>query len=123
MNTNDTNLPQSVASFVCIRVHSRLICRDDRISPMTGLPERNEAAPYYYTYIDLVTDPDVVGVLDNQVEPTSAFLRGISEEKSLDRYAPETWSIRQAWNHVNDAERRFVSRALWVADGFDGAFH
>ena len=86
---------------------------------MTGLPERNETAPYYHTYIDLVTDPDIVGVLEKQVEPTAAFLRGISEEKSLYRYAPDKWSIRQAWSHVNDAERVFLSRALWFARGFD----
>jgi len=90
-----------------------------KIDRMTGLPERNEAAPYYFTYIDLVTDPDIVSVLEKQVEPTAAFLRGISEEKSLYRYAPDKWSIRQAWSHVNDAERIFVSRALWFARGFE----
>src|SRR6266446_5946219 len=76
-----------------------------KIDRMTGLPERNEAAPYYFNYIDLVTDPDIISVLEKQVEPTAAFLRGISEEKSLYRYAPDKWSIRQAWSHVNDAER------------------
>ena len=49
----------------------------------------------------------------------SAFLSGISEEKSLTRYAPEKWSVRQVVNHVNDTERVFVSRAFWFARGFD----
>ncbi len=44
---------------------------------------------------------------------------GISEEKSLYRYAPEKWSVRQVVNHVNDTERVFVSRAFWFARGFD----
>jgi hypothetical protein len=48
-----------------------------------------------------------------------AALRGISEEKSLHRYAPGKWSIRQLWNHVNDCERLFVFRAFWFARGFD----
>jgi len=84
-----------------------------------GRPERAEAAPYYFRYIDRIASDDIVGVLQTQLEETSAFLRGISEEKSLARYAPEKWSIRQAINHVNDTERVFVSRALWFARGFE----
>ena len=86
---------------------------------MIGLPERGEAAPYYFRYIDRIKSDDIVGVLQTQLEETSALLRGISEEKSLHRYAPEKWSIRQVINHVNDTERVFVSRALWFARCFD----
>ncbi len=39
----------------------------------------------------------------------------MSEEKSLYRYAPEKWSIRQVLNHVNDTERVLAFRALWFA--------
>jgi hypothetical protein len=86
---------------------------------MIGIPERSEAAEYYFTYINLVKDNDILQVLQAQIEETAKFLRGISEEKSLYRYAPDKWSIRQLWSHVNDAERIFVSRALWFARGFD----
>ncbi len=91
------------------------------IGNMIGRPERDEAAPYYFTYIDRITSNggDILGVLEGQAENTTSFLRGISEEKSLYRYAPGKWSIRQMWNHVNDAERVFVSRALWFARGFE----
>lgn len=44
---------------------------------------------------------------------------GISNERSLYRYAPEKWSIRQVLNHVNDTERSFAFRALWFARGFE----
>ncbi len=47
------------------------------------------------------------------------MLGGISEEKSLHRYAAGKWSIRQLLNHVSDTERVFVFRALWFARGFD----
>ncbi len=86
---------------------------------MMGRPERDEAAPYYFTYIDRIASDNIVGVMDTQLEETLACLRGISEEKSLHRYAPEKWTIRQLWNHVNDTERVFQHRALWFARGFD----
>jgi uncharacterized damage-inducible protein DinB len=86
---------------------------------MIGTPERTEAAPYYFTYIDRVTSGDIVGQIETQMEETLAFLRGISEEKSLHRYAPEKWSIREVLQHVNDCERLFLYRALWFARGFD----
>ncbi len=86
---------------------------------MIGTPERTEAAEYYFNYIDRIASGDIVSVLERQLDETTTFLRGISEEKSLYRYAPDKWSILQSWNHVNDAERVFVSRALWFARGFD----
>jgi len=84
-----------------------------------GPPEPHEAAPYYSRYIDRVPGGDILRVLETQLEETHSFLAGISEEKSLHRYAPEKWSIRQVWNHVNDTERVFLFRAFWFARGFD----
>ena len=84
-----------------------------------GLPDRSEAAPYYFKYIDRISSDDIVGQLEIQLNETLAFFSGISEEKSLHCYAPEKWSIRQVVNHVNDTERVFVSRAFWFARGFD----
>lgn len=86
---------------------------------MNGLPERTEAAQYYFTYIDRITSPDVVGELERQWEEFPRFLSGISEEKSLYRYAPDKWSIRQTLGHINDAERVFTFRAFWFARAFD----
>ena len=86
---------------------------------MIGRPEATEAAAYYFTYIDRIASPDILGALDAQSAETAALLRGISEEKSRNRYAPGKWSIRELWNHVNDTERVFLYRALWFARGFD----
>jgi hypothetical protein len=86
---------------------------------MRGFPERNEAAPYYFKYIDQVQSDDVLGVLEAQLEETLAFLLGITEEGSLHRYAPDKWSIREVLNHVSDTERVFLFRAFWFARGFD----
>ena len=86
---------------------------------MTGRPAPTEAAPYYYTYIDRISSEDVVGELESQFDPTLRILATITEEKSLHRYAPDKWSIRQLLNHVSDNERVFLYRALWFARGFD----
>ena len=83
-----------------------------------SVPGREEAAPYYFTYIDRIASDDIVSVLTNQLQEVPAFLSQISEEKSLHRYAPEKWSIRQVLNHVNDTERTFAFRALWFGRGF-----
>jgi DinB family protein len=86
---------------------------------MRGRPEMNEAAPYYFTYINQVSGDDVIGAIDGQAEESLKFFSGISEEKSLYRYAPGKWSIREVINHVNDTERAFAFRALWFSRGFD----
>jgi len=88
---------------------------------MIGRPSASEAAPYYFNYINRVSSDDIVPVLQSQLEETLPFLRSVSEEKSLSRYAPEKWSIRQLWGHVNDAERIFLMRALWFARGHESA--
>jgi hypothetical protein len=84
-------------------------------------PGKDEAAPYYFRYIDLVPEGDVLSRLEAQLDETIALLAGISEERSLHRYAPDKWSIRQVLSHVNDAERLFLFRAFWFARGFTTA--
>lgn len=88
---------------------------------MTGRPTANEAAPYYFNYIDRIQDQNILHALESQLDEVTPLLHRISEEKSLHRYASDKWSIREMWNHVNDAERIFVHRALWFARGLPGA--
>ena len=86
---------------------------------MIGRPESTEAAPYYFGYINRVAGDDIVHALQNQMDETLPILHRISEEKSQHRYAPDKWNIRQMWNHVNDAERVLLFRALWFARGHE----
>jgi len=88
---------------------------------MVGRPQNSEAAPYYFTYIDQVAGDDPVVILESQQEEFLAFFPGISEEKSLYRYAPEKWSIRQVLSHISDTERMMAFRAFWFARGFETA--
>ena len=86
---------------------------------MTERPDRTEAAPYYFTYIDLVPGGEVCRTLETQGHDTLAVLRAVSEERSGYRYATDKWSVREVLGHVNDTERLFVARAFWFARGFD----
>jgi hypothetical protein len=83
-----------------------------------GRPGNGEAAPYYSRYIDLVRSDDVLGVLESQLGEMTAVLGGISEARSLHRYAPGKWSLREMLSHVSDTERVFAARAFWFARGF-----
>lgn len=83
------------------------------------IPQPPEAAPYYFKYIQQVQGDDVVAVLQDQLDETLSLFSGISEERSLHRYAPDKWSLRQVVNHINDTERLFLFRAFWFARAFD----
>jgi len=86
---------------------------------MAGRPQRSEAAEYYFKYIDQVTTDDIVAVMEEQLREADELFADISEGKSLYRYGPEKWSIRQVVNHISDAERTFAFRAWWFSRGFE----
>ena len=81
-------------------------------------PQTNEAASYYFNYIDLINSDEIVPAIKSQLDETLQFFQGISEEQSLQTYAPGKWTIRELLNHVNDGERLFLYRAFWFARGF-----
>ena len=85
---------------------------------MTTRPARNEAAEYYFTYIDKVPDGDILATLEMQQDEMLELLSGITEDDSLRRYAEGKWTLRETIGHLNDAERLFVFRAMWFARGF-----
>ena len=82
-------------------------------------PARDEAAEYYFNYIDLVPPDDICAVLERQLDSTLMFLRGIPDARGQHRYAPGKWSISGVVAHINDCERLFAFRAFWFARGFD----
>jgi hypothetical protein len=82
-------------------------------------PDRTEAAEYYFTYINQVPAGDICEILDRQATPAVDLFESVSDERSLSRYAPDKWTIREVAGHLNDCERLFVFRAFWFARGFD----
>jgi hypothetical protein len=83
-----------------------------------GRPTKTEAAPYFFRYIDQVTEDDPIRVMQQQYETALARLPHISEAESLYRYSKDKWSIRGVLSHINDGERLFSFRAFWFARGF-----
>ena len=86
---------------------------------MMERPDTTEAAPYYFGYIDRVSDGDVVATLESQRRTASDLFGSISEQQSRHRYEPGKWSIRGVVNHITDTERVFLFRAFWFARGFE----
>ncbi|HEY3935616.1 MAG TPA: DinB family protein [Gemmatimonadales bacterium] len=82
-------------------------------------PAPGEAAEYFSGYIAKAPAGDIRRTLEAQGNDVLLFLRSISEDHSLHRYAPGKWSIREVLSHVNDTERVFVYRTLWFARGYD----
>ncbi|MGE5326558.1 MAG: DinB family protein [Deltaproteobacteria bacterium] len=85
---------------------------------MTNHPAPADAAPYYFKYIDRISTSNIVDTLETQLDESLKFFQSIPEGKSLHRYAPDKWSIRQVLNHLTDAERVFIFRAFWFGRGF-----
>ena len=81
--------------------------------------DRTEAAEYFFTYINQVPEGDIGRILETQEREAVQLLSRIPEERSLHRYAPGKWTIREVVSHINDTERMFTFRALWFARGFD----
>lgn len=80
-----------------------------------GRPGAGEFAEYYGRYVAKVPDGPIVETLARQLEQTMKLLAGVSEERSLHRYAPGKWSLREVVGHVIDTERVFSDRALHFA--------
>jgi hypothetical protein len=80
-------------------------------------PAADDAAPYYFTYIDQVPEDDVLEVLAGGVAETRRCLAGVDSVGEGLRYAPGKWSLREVVGHVLDAERVFGYRAFHIARG------
>lgn len=85
---------------------------------MTSRPERDEAAEYYFTYIDQVGAGDIRDIIETQGLEVITLLLGIEQLRSH-RYAPDKWTVAEVVSHLNDTERLFMLRGWWFARGFD----
>lgn len=67
---------------------------------------------FYERYIKLAEEKDHVGALKGSSNAAKKLFKKISEKKSLKSYATGKWTLREMLQHIIDAERVFVYRAL-----------
>lgn len=82
-----------------------------------GRPEPSEYTPYIGKYIALVAGDDLFAAFRDETAATQELLGAVTEEKSLHRYAPGKWSIRETYVHLVHVERILGYRALRFARG------
>jgi uncharacterized damage-inducible protein DinB len=87
------------------------------MSNLSSRPTADECSPYYFTYIQLVPDGDIVHSLQTQHADIHALLQHTTDASASAQPAPGEWSIKQVIAHLGDAERLFSFRALWFARG------
>ena len=78
-------------------------------------PEKNEYAEYYERYVSLITEADIVEVLERQQNDLREFFQKINEEKSRCAYAEGKLTIKELIGHLADGERIFAYRALRIS--------
>ncbi len=86
---------------------------------LTAPPDRTEAAEYTSPTSTRFRPATSVRRSSRRPPRPWPFRRPFRRHRSLHRYAPDKWSIRQVLSHLNDTERVFSFRALWFARGFD----
>jgi hypothetical protein len=86
--------------------------------PRVARPAEDEYSEWYAGYVARVPDgADVLALLGEQRDTTSAMLAAVPAERGKFRYAPGKWSIREVVGHLSDVERVMGYRALRIARG------
>lgn len=77
--------------------------------------QKNEYAPYFSTYLQLVDDLELIDGLETTIQDFETFLMHIPQEKQEYSYAPGKWTIKDIMQHLIDTERILAYRALRFA--------
>jgi uncharacterized damage-inducible protein DinB len=70
---------------------------------------------YYHRYINLAINDDLKTAFDKHQTELVALLKEVPKKKWSYRYAEGKWSVKEVVQHIIDAERVFVYRALCFA--------
>ena len=84
---------------------------------MIERPSEGEHNPYYSKYISLVTEDDLLALLERQAGEVRALASALAPARETYSYAPGKWSVRQVLGHLTDAERVFGYRAFRISRG------
>lgn len=79
---------------------------------MISKPNINEYAPFSAGYVSLVSDADVIKLLEQLMESSYKLFSNLTNEQAVHAYAPGKWTVKQVLGHMIDTERIFAYRAL-----------
>src|ERR1044072_8253530 len=80
-------------------------------------PVETEYAPYYQSYVDQVSETDIMAVLRRELDDLDVLLGRVPADKETYAYGDGKWTIREIVGHLIDGERVFGYRALCIARG------
>jgi hypothetical protein len=78
-------------------------------------PQPTESAPFYHKYIALAEGDSINEIVNNYAFDLQDFYNSLSDAKADFAYAENKWTIKQVLQHLMDAERVFVYRALRIS--------
>jgi len=78
-------------------------------------PQQGDYNNFYQSYIDFATGNNIKEAIANHSPIINDFVNTLPEEKADYKYAPEKWTLKDVVQHLIDAERIFVYRALTFA--------
>ena len=91
-------------------------------------PDKNEYVSFYQPYLDVLQEEslDLFGYLEKSLKEFEGVMERFGPEKGNYRYDHGKWTVKEVVQHLIDAERVFVYRALrfsrqdaTVLSGFD----
>ena len=84
---------------------------------MIPRPSEGEHNPYYSKYIALVTETDLLKLLDDQMAEVRQLAFSLTPQQESFAYAPAKWTVRQVVGHMIDVERVFGYRVHRISRG------
>ncbi len=78
-------------------------------------PQAGDYGVFYKTYIDKINGNHVKDAIANHSAAITDFVHALPADKADYKYAPEKWTVKDVLQHIIDAERIFVYRALTFA--------
>lgn len=80
-------------------------------------PVKEECPDYYWYYIELIKQNDVVSALTETKKSALDFIKVIPTHLENFAYAEGKWTVKEVLIHCIDTERIFATRALTFARG------
>ena len=86
-------------------------------NPIFPRPIEGDCPEYYFRYINLVPEVDILIYLHTQRDWFGDWIESLTTEQAQFRYAPGKWSLAEMIGHVLDTERVFAYRMMCISRG------